>query len=315
MILVQKHTGEHMYIKGKKRIKSVDKYLDQIKEDKICIGFECKIEQIEILYQAGFMPDVVLGQQILPIVKGSTTAFNANGKGIPQKHLPKETCYRIISVYSPNWHGNYTYKEFMVPYHRYPRIYIPAPNHEVFIRHIDDTHIIISSHDIAISDKESIKVIINMFLELFKECFITESSNFQIPIPNLISVPWTILPKGVRLTNEESNLLDRFISTKNKQKVDIKRRLDHIINFNPSLIAIGNGGFNDYIVFGFEDHNLFVFESNNPNNATYIFIGNWVDISKRTKAEIISGNLHKARLIHTKDWDNKITQTIQNLMS
>ncbi|OZO59867.1 hypothetical protein CG699_03840 [Escherichia coli] len=47
-------------------------------------------------------------------------------------------------------------------------------------------------------------------------------------------------------------------------------------------------------------------ESSQCNNATYILNNNWQQLSQLTKAEILDGNLHHARVIHRVNWAAEI---------
>ncbi|MDM8914292.1 hypothetical protein P2P95_21895, partial [Escherichia coli] len=49
-----------------------------------------------------------------------------------------------------------------------------------------------------------------------------------------------------------------------------------------------------------------VLESSQCNNATYILNNNWQQLSQLTKAEILDGNLHHARVIHRVNWAAEI---------
>ena len=46
----------------------------------------------------------------------------------------------------------------------------------------------------------------------------------------------------------------------------------------------------------------YILESVFPNNATYVLQDNWEKISQLSKAEILSQNLHKARIVHSESW-------------
>ena len=79
-----------------------------------------------------------------------------------------------------------------------------------------------------------------------------------------------------------------------------------IAEHNPDFMAIGQDSFSGYVVYGYENEDIYVFESDQINNATYIFKGKWEEASKLTKRDIIQGKLCYLRLIHSKDWEGKI---------
>ena len=84
-----------------------------------------------------------------------------------------------------------------------------------------------------------------------------------------------------------------------------------IAQYASEFMAIGQDGFYGYVVYGYPSENLFVFESNQIDNATYIFNGQWEQLSKLTKRELIQGHLYDYRFIHNSGWSKKI-QSILN---
>ena len=76
--------------------------------------------------------------------------------------------------------------------------------------------------------------------------------------------------------------------------------------YEPNFIAIGENSFNGYVVYGYTKKDLYVFESNQPGNATYVFRGEWENASMLTKRDIIQGELCYKRFIHSKDWGNNV---------
>lgn len=59
-------------------------------------------------------------------------------------------------------------------------------------------------------------------------------------------------------------------------------------------------------MFGYPNKDLYVLESMELNNATYIFKSDWQELSKISKKQIIDGNLHYKRIIHSPQWEEKI---------
>lgn len=76
--------------------------------------------------------------------------------------------------------------------------------------------------------------------------------------------------------------------------------------YNPDFHAMGKSGYRGYVIFGFTKLNLYIFETAEYGNATYVFEGDWETLSQMTKAEIIAGNLHKYRFIHQEGWKTQI---------
>lgn len=76
-------------------------------------------------------------------------------------------------------------------------------------------------------------------------------------------------------------------------------------------MAVGLGGFSEYIVFGFTRKNRYVFESPETGNATYIFRNEWEEVSQLTKRQILQEQLQEARIIHTSRWAIEVSEAIQ----
>ncbi|EGK5123772.1 hypothetical protein IPA06_003132, partial [Escherichia coli] len=86
----------------------------------------------------------------------------------------------------------------------------------------------------------------------------------------------------------------------------VEGRLELINSKKPDFVAVGQAGFQGYVIFGFTGQNIYVLESSQCNNATYILNNNWQQLSQLTKAEILDGNLHHARVIHRVNWAAEI---------
>jgi hypothetical protein len=83
-------------------------------------------------------------------------------------------------------------------------------------------------------------------------------------------------------------------------------RFHRVNGYEPSFVAVGRAGFKGYVVFGFPDLNIYILESTQTNNATYVFEENWERLSQMTKAEILNNELHKDRIIHRQSWFRKL---------
>ena len=107
-------------------------------------------------------------------------------------------------------------------------------------------------------------------------------------------------------------LMDLLDKTAVESREDSLNRFEFINSFSPDFVATGNGGFNDYVVFGFTDKNLYVLENSFAGNATYIFSSDWQTLSQLTKAEILEENLQEFRLIHKKNWKRSVREILQS---
>lgn len=147
---------------------------------------------------------------------------------------------------------------------------------------------------------------VNIFLEIFGECNIFDE-DLEIMAHNIKKVNWKIFPSGHLDPDFFINNVNPVLSTLSEEKQKVcEYRFNFIIEKEPKFIAIGEGGFRGYIVFGFPEKHLYILESLYQGNATYVFDENWETLSKRTKGEILSENLQKDRFIHRKNWKRYI---------
>jgi hypothetical protein len=143
-----------------------------------------------------------------------------------------------------------------------------------------------------------------MFIELFQECEIRRedfSRFLKVPIRRL---NWDVLPPGRNPWETAQPALKRIVDGASEgRRPVIRARFDEVGKYKPEFIAVGNGGFEGYVVFGFPKSGLCVLESRFVDNATYVLkMESWEAVSALSKADILQENMHKARLIHRRNW-------------
>ncbi len=298
---------------NQKRIRNLERHLPTAFQNRrINIGLT-EVEKFSAkLIRIGFTADLNVGETVLPSVVGPATRFNAEGKNIIRRDLPKETVYRQIEWHWTERHGDREVEQTdfrYVPYERYPREFVPPPSVELQIAADSQGNkiLVASSFDYAVENYQLIIHSINVLLEIFGECeILTEDLQPIAPLATL-RLNWEILPPGAhpweRVKKNVAPIVER--AKKGNQGV-ILRRLEFMNQAVPELIAQGRGGFSGYIIFGFPRKNLYVLESLYYGNATYIFRENWERLSQLTKAEILSGNLQTARIIHQPGWEKEV---------
>ncbi|MCS5824127.1 hypothetical protein LNO55_01975 [Klebsiella pneumoniae subsp. pneumoniae] len=79
----------------KKRIRNIDNYITAFDGRDVFIAHALPGQQKG--ESIGFTANQSLGEEVLPRIVGAVTRFNANGKSVPDKTLPKETAYRQVS--------------------------------------------------------------------------------------------------------------------------------------------------------------------------------------------------------------------------
>lgn len=294
----------------KKRIRNVDRLLTGFKKNEnVVIMLDDLEHHKDKLINIGFTDSLTLGEKILPAIMGTVSEYNANGIYEKLKDLPKEMFYIDRTVDIKDWHGNYHSVSQTVGYKRYQRRFIGAPSQEFSILVDDENNKIVASNTIEVNEenKDLIKHTINLFLELFGECIVVDDELFSRQKTPIKRVSWNILPEGeMPWSRLKKSLVELLDQTSIENKEDSLKRFEYINGFSPDFVATGNGGFNDYVVFGFVERNLYVLENSYAGNATYIFNKDWETLSQLSKAEILSESLHEHRLIHRRNWRRTI---------
>ena len=151
---------------------------------------------------------------------------------------------------------------------------------------------------------ECIKLAMNVVLEMIGHCEIwTAEKAPALSTVQQVEVPWEILRAGTRDRDEWEEYLVKTVERKSKaQQVEICNRHEHLMEMKPEFCVLGAQNFFGYVIYGFPALDLFLFESNEINNATYVFRGDWEKASRLTKMEVLSGGLQEARIYHTGQW-------------
>lgn len=300
----------------KKRISSLGANLPaSLKGKEVAIALKGLADHKDALGKAGFAADLALGETILPTSVGKISEYNAEGRYVPQKDKPKETVYRQVEWTHTEWHGPYQQEVTStvdVPYKRYPRKFFPPPGVELTVAKSQSGDMIVTTHPVKYStqNEEQLLHVINLFLELFGECSLMAGDLTDLTKIKFERLNWQVLPQGEQPWITLQPVLQPIIQRRSTQPSVVTARLETINKYKPDFVAVGKGGFEGYVVFGFPKKNLFVLESANPNNATYVFDSNWRDLSQMTKAEILDASLQKDRLIHRKGWPQQVRKLL-----
>lgn len=255
------------------------------------------------------IPEV--GDSILPISSGPATTYNAHGKEIVRRDLPMETRSRMINTSWKDWHGQTHYGIQTRDYEAYTRDLIPPPE-EFLTAMRKDGQIVAASRIIGRDEPE--EDIVNL-LNVFLECF----PAFEIVRPDLTEetrirkLNWKILPHGNYPFERAKEALEEYLEKLTEDdRATATERIRSITRHNPDFVAVGLGGFSDYVVFGFTGRRRYVLESPHTGNATYIFRDEWEPISQLSKREILQNNLQEARLVHNSKWHGALRDVINS---
>lgn len=295
---------------SQKRVNNISNIVSSIPagKDKIRICYSLQNKEAD-LSKVGFTPDLAQeGDTILPKVIAPISRFNAHGKFISRKDLPKESRFLFQRIWRwKQWEGkNQVEMEKVIDVYRdcYPRDLIPAP-HKEFTYHNG----CLTSEILEIVDLEGIKHTLNLFLEFFGECEIIYEDFAKIITYSKRKVNWKFLPQGENPWEEIVEHLKRNnISNNSVVGSLIFERQEILKSYKPKDIVLGAAGFHEYLAYVFPNFTLL--ESIKYGNAIYVFEKNWEEISKLTKAEIISQNLQKERIVHCTGWKEKIKKFV-----
>ena len=153
--------------------------------------------------------------------------------------------------------------------------------------------------------------VINVFLEIFNQCQVLSENLQGFAISTVKPLNWEILPPGKYPWKKVDGRLKPLIEREKPQnQIMIRHRLELISAYSPEFVAIGRAGFSGYLIFGFPGKNLYILESLYYGNATYVFEEDWETLSRLTKAEILTGNFQKDRIIHRVMWDGHIRELL-----
>lgn len=294
----------------KSKIRSTNKYISGIKEGSIFyIGLKTIQDFNQRLRRSGIIGELNIGDTFLPIPIGKISKYNADGKFRVRKDKEKETHYRDVDI--KDWRGNT--HSVSIPYKKYPREPIPPPKIKLIIQEYNKEKIITSPSLInSKGNHKEIKHVINLFLELFGECYVLQE-NLMPAFKNIQRLNWNILPKGEypwdRLEAHVTSLIDSYKKTEGNKTV-IKNQIKFISDKKPDFVAIGDKGFRGYMIFGFKSKNVYILESIHSGNATYVFGEDWKELSQMTKAQIIDSGKQLDRIIHNNSWKSILTKYI-----
>lgn len=292
----------------KKSIRNVEKYLSEFKEgESFYIGIRNLEDYTDKLSRYG-IKDVSEGDTFLPRPIKNTTKVNANGKVFIDKTQKEERTFER-AYHNVDWHGEDHYGTYYCTKLCYKRSFSEPLGIELTY-----TNGILLSSLLKYEDdnKDLIKHIINIYLEMFGSCETLTENLAPKELVKLKRLEWEVLPPGEYPWRTAKPYVEKIImSSPTKSRNIIGNRHRVITGNTPDFMAIGDQSFYGYVIYGFKSKDIYIFESNQPDNATYIFKGNWEQASKLTKSEILCGGLCESRIIHNKNWENRIKSLIK----
>lgn len=291
-----------------KRIRNLSK-LKAIQKDSVFRVGVVEVEnKIEDMVKIGFGTDLKVGETLLPDIIGPSTRKNAEGSFELLRDEPKEKHSSMIEWTYKQWAGRGETREVTDStsrlYERYQRKQIPPTGIEFTIVENGGRKNLVSP-EFTMSDAYGHEIVsaVNVMLEVFGECEIFDASSNPIVSPKVIRLNWELLPKGKYPWEKQKERLEPYFQrARGTNRAVIEKRIEAINNYSPDFTAIGTGGFGGYVVHGFTERELYILESVQVNNATYVLNKEWEIISQLSKAEILNNDLHESRIIHNESW-------------
>lgn len=292
----------------KTRINSIDKYFANVGED---IQLYVSVHANERNFKKLGIQNVTDGTRIVPKPFGPVTRFNLYGKEFVHKEMEKEKRDIERDYHIVDWHGMDHYGTCFQTRMCYPKEFIFPPLAGIIL---DNQKL--RSELMTKAEAELLKHTINMFLEIFGYCEIVDKEENPIGQKTKIEeVSWRILPPGKYPWERAEKELEDYFNKASCKNINVLRNNHKTFSmYEPDFLAIGENSFNGYVVYGYTNRNLYVFESNQTANATYVFRGEWENASRLTKYDIIKGSLCYKRVVHTKSWRGIVDQLFIELL-
>lgn len=259
--------------------------------------------------RVGLSEDLEIGSTFLPPILGPVTRYNAEGRWLIRRDLPKESRYITTRYWRwKTWDGEEHEEPRDVFRDCFPRELINPPSVELSMVEHNLTRYFVSPI-YARQDGEQVEALhaANLFLELFGYCNVISGDIAQYTPNDVTHVNWKLLPPGEHPWESLKSHIERGLrNASDEGKVIIQDRAETIRSYEPSRMLVGSGGFSDYIAYVFEE--MVILESIRRDNALYVFGEDWEYLSTLSKAEIIHSNLQKERIIHTNGWKTRLAE-------
>ena len=258
------------------------------------------------------------GDAVLPNVVGPITRFNAEGRYVIHRDQPKEE--RYITTIEWSWEqwqpggGTETVTDYKAIYRWcYPRTFISPPAIELAFIIAGGDSFIVSDEMVWSSDTaEAVQHAVNVFLELFGSCDVRSEDLNAVKAPPIRRVNWHLLPSGKYPWSAVRAHVEQAVGRRNSRYAGPVMWRHQVLGLlEPDAVYVGAGGFRDYVAFVFPERKLAILESTTGGNATYVFGDDWQAVSRLTKGEVLTAELHRERIIHGNDWEDRIRRWIR----
>ncbi|QOK83661.1 hypothetical protein HF906_00045 [Ralstonia solanacearum] len=302
-----------------RKTRDINRYLSHLQQgETYYLGLRVLPEHSIRIAALGFSSPITSGERMLPPARrGAASRRNADGYDIVHRDQPMETAYRQISWTYSQWHGDRQVEVTEVkdvPYNRYPRTRVAPYGLELVVSEDSTGAPCIVTGPFQVTDIQTIVATnsANMLVEQFGSFEVLDSSLQPSVSVQVRRLNWKLLPTGRNPWQSAWPSLETVIQkSRGKSRQVIEARFREVGKYAPEFIAIGLGGFDDYVVFGFASKGICVLESRFTNNATYVLAyTSWEVVSQMSKEQILSASAHEARLIHDRNWFDALAEVL-----
>lgn len=277
---------------------------------------------IPTLESIGFSAGAEPGQTILPCGNGPTARYNADGRYVARKDLPKQSRYIMTIEWTwEQWDGRYTKtmtEERDIWRDCYQQDFIPPPAVELTYSRQGKQELIVSPAVTTGMPPADLIHLVNLFLELFGRCEIINTDLTPLESYAVKRVNWRLLPPGRYPWDRVSDYLRVLLKDRDdRSKNVIFGRHETIKAYGPVEVYVGEGGFERYVAYVFRSEmgSVVILECTEKDNAIYAFGQDWKDFSKLTKGEILNEGLQLARIVHSEGWQQRFDRFMRTRLA
>lgn len=154
---------------------------------------------------------------------------------------------------------------------------------------------------------------LNLLQEFIGSIDVYEATTSKDDYLRTLFVDWEIFP--IEETDRTIELIiGRSPSLTRREINEIRERIELFKSLGAVRFISGTSGFARYYGAKFKE-DLVVFENDKYGNASYIMFTDWEELSKRSRYDLLtSKDSDFIRVIHNRNWENKLTAIINKYM-
>lgn len=178
-----------------------------------------------------------------------------------------------------------------------------------------ETGFILVTENLHNLPRESKTIIANGIRKVFKQYLVSINNNF-IAYNTGQELNWEILPSWEWESKWDKIDWEDWEHNKKNTENNTDSQFSTFLKWlNPSFVAQWKNKFSDYKVFWFSQKDIYIVDSDTYGNATYVFKGDWQELSQKTKTELMNKRLYFARFLHSEEWFKKIKNIFEKKKS